>query len=292
MKKILLILVILIAALALTACGGETTPATTPGGTAPDTAANGDADVDADNGGDADAPAGTITSIEDLQTAIIGVQRDTTGHIFADENLPDAEVDAFPQGGDAVWALLAGTVDAVIIDSLPAARFVFANQGRLKILDAELTQEYYGIAFPLGSTYTALFDDAINELRANGTMDAIYDYWVNENPAASRYVSPEGTEHPNGLLLMGTSAGFEPFEFWEGDQIVGFDVCLANAIGDVLGYEIEIVDMDFGSIILAVQTGVVDFGMAGMTIRDDRREHVDFTQGYFNASQVAIVRVP
>ncbi|MCL2367048.1 MAG: transporter substrate-binding domain-containing protein [Oscillospiraceae bacterium] len=260
MKKILVVMIVLIAAFALVACGGD------------------------DNG--------AITSVEDLATATIGVQRDTTGHIFVDENFPDATVDAFTQGGDAVWALLSGTVDAVVIDSLPAARFVFANQGQLKILDAELTQEYYGIAFPLGSSYTALFDNALNQLRANGTMDAIYDYWINENPEASRYVTPAGTAHPNGVLLMGTDAGFEPFEFMEGNEIVGFDVCLVRAIGDVLGYQIEIINMDFGSIILAVQTGQVDFGMAGMTIRDDRREHVDFTQGYFNASQVAIVRVP
>ena len=231
-----------------------------------------------------------VQSLEDLSTAVIGVQRDTTGHIFVDENFPNATVDAFPQGADAIMALLAGSIDAVVIDSLPAARFIFANQGRLRLLEGELTAEYYGIAFPLGSEYTAKFDAAINELRANGTMDAIYDYWVNENLEASRYVSPPGTTHPNGTLIMATSAGFEPFEFWEGNQIVGFDVCLSNAIGDIIGYQIEIMDMEFGSIILAVQAGVADFGMAGMTIRDDRREFVDFTQGYFNASQVVIVR--
>ncbi|MCL2392267.1 MAG: transporter substrate-binding domain-containing protein [Oscillospiraceae bacterium] len=285
MKKLLVLILALTLALSIAACTPSTAPAT-GSGTATDTP---DSNVDqSDNNDDAST---IITSIADLETAVIGVQRATTGHLFVEENFPDASIDAFPAAGDAILALNAGSVDAVVIDSLPAARFVFLNPG-LKILEGDLTAEYYGIAFQLGSAYTAMFDEAINTLRANGTLGAIYDYWVNENPDASRYVTPEGTAHPNGTLLMATNAGFPPFEFWEGAHIVGFDVCLSTAIGDVLGYEIEIIDMDFDSIILSVQAGSADFGMAGMTIREDRREFVDFTQGYFNASQVVIVRTP
>jgi len=261
MKKILTVILILaVAAFALAACGGND-------------------------------DAAQIT-FDDLPTAHIGVQNGTTGHIFADENFPDAEVAAYPLFGDAVMALLAGSIDAVIIDALPGYEFARANEGRLVLLDGQLTAEYYGIAFQHGSPYTALFDDAINQLRANGTFQAIYDYWIYELPDSARYVSPEGTAHPNGVLRMATSAGFPPFELWEGDRIVGFDPCLAQAIGDILGYEIEIVDMDFGAIVLSVQAGQVDFGMAGMTIREDRREFVDFSQGYFSSGQRVLVRVP
>jgi len=259
MKKALIPILILAMALLLTACGGD--------------------------------DAVTVTSVDDLETAVIGVQRDTTGHLFVDDNFPNATVDAFPDGPDAIMALLGGSVDAVVIDNLPAARFVFHNEG-LMIIGDYLTTEQYGIAFQLGSPYTALFDGALNTLRENGTLDAIYDYWITENPAASRYVSPAGTTHPNGTLRMGTSAGFEPFEFFEGGEIVGFDVCMANAIGDLLGYTIEIVNMDFGAIIPHVQTGQVDFGLAGMTITEERREFVDFSQGYFTTGLVTIVREP
>ena len=257
MKKFLLVFAALIFAFALSACGDD---------------------------------SGTVTSIQDLATARIGVQNATTGHIFAEENFTEAHVDAFPAGADAVIALLAGQVDAVIIDGEPARHFVAANAGQLALLDETLTSEYYGISFQHGSPYTALFDEALNTLRANGTLYNLIDYWVNEDPNASRYVSPPGTEHPNGTLVMATNAAFPPFEFWEGDRIVGLDPCLAQAIGDILGYEIYIQDMDFDAIILSVQAGQADFGMAGMTIRDDRREFVDFSQGYFNSSQRVIVR--
>jgi len=58
-----------------------------------------------------------------------------------------------------------------------------------------------------------------------------------------------------------------------------------------LGYEIEIIDMDFGAIILSVQTGQIDFGMAGMTINAERLEQVSFTQGYFLSGQSILVSV-
>jgi len=268
MRRIFLVLLAFVAVLFLAACGGGGTPAIP-----------------------APAPEPVvISSLADLETARIGVQLGTTGQLFVEENLPGASFDPFPVGADAVMALLAGQVDAVVIDAEPARRFVAVNEGRIKILDETLTSEYYGVSFQQGSPYTALFNEALNTLRENGVLYGIIDYWINEAEDASRYVSPEGTEHPNGTLVMATNAQFEPFEFWEGDRIVGLDPCLAQAIGDLLGYEIVIQDMAFDAIILAVQAGQADFGIAGMTIRDDRREFVDFSQGYFNSSQVVIVR--
>ena len=234
-----------------------------------------------------------INSPADLEAegVRIGVQLGTTGHDFANDNFPDAEISVYDSNVDLIQALMSNHIDAVILDESPAASFVARNEGQIRMLDERLTHEYYGIAFPLDSAYTALFDAALAELYANGTLDRLIDYWVNGNTAAGRYESPEGIEHPNGTLVMGTSADFPPFEFFEGDQIVGLDPDIVRAIGDILGYEIEIRDMDFGAIILSVQTGQVDFGMAGMTVNEERLEQVSFTQGYFLSGQSIIVRV-
>ena len=91
-------------------------------------------------------------------------------------------------------------------------------------------------------------------------------------------------------LIMATNAEFEPYEYHEGDKIVGIDVDIAQAICDVLGYELEIEDMAFDAILPAVQSGKADFGAAGMTVTEDRLTSVDFTDTYANASQVIIVR--
>ena len=89
---------------------------------------------------------------------------------------------------------------------------------------------------------------------------------------------------------MGTNAYFRPYEFYEGTEIVGIDAEIAAAIAEKLGMELEIVDMDFNSILSAVNAGQVDFGMAGMTVREDRLLEVDFTQSYANGKQVVIVK--
>ena len=91
-------------------------------------------------------------------------------------------------------------------------------------------------------------------------------------------------------LVMATNAAFPPYEYKEGDAIVGIDAEIAQAIADKLGMELEIKDVDFGAIIGGVQSGKYDFGMAGMTVTDERKESVDFTDTYANAVQVVIVK--
>ena len=93
-----------------------------------------------------------------------------------------------------------------------------------------------------------------------------------------------------GELHMATNAFFEPYEYHDSDKIVGIDVEIAEAICDKLGYTLVIDDMDFDSIITAVSSGKADFGMAGMTVTEERKQSIDFTDTYTNAVQVIIVK--
>ncbi|SFA44778.1 L-arginine-binding protein [Parageobacillus thermantarcticus] len=86
------------------------------------------------------------------------------------------------------------------------------------------------------------------------------------------------------VLKMGTSADYPPFEYIDtakGNEIIGFDVDLAKMITKELGYEFEIVDMDFTGLIPALQSGKVDFVLAGMTPTEDRKKNVDFSDVYY-----------
>ena len=89
---------------------------------------------------------------------------------------------------------------------------------------------------------------------------------------------------------MATNAAFEPYEYMDGEEIVGIDADMAQAICDILGYELQIDDMEFASIINAVQTGKADVGIAGMTVTEDRLKNIDFTDSYTTARQVIIVK--
>lgn len=89
---------------------------------------------------------------------------------------------------------------------------------------------------------------------------------------------------------MATNAEFPPYEFHEGDDVVGIDADIARAIGEEMGMEVKIEDMAFDSIIPAVTSGKADFGAAGMTVTEDRKKNVDFTDTYATATQVIIVK--
>lgn len=91
-------------------------------------------------------------------------------------------------------------------------------------------------------------------------------------------------------LVMATNAEFPPYEYYDGDTIIGIDAEIAQAVCDELGKELVIEDMAFDSIITAVTSGKVDFGAAGMTITEDRKKNVLFTDTYAQASQVIIVK--
>ncbi len=99
------------------------------------------------------------------------------------------------------------------------------------------------------------------------------------------------TEGEGGVIKMGCSADFPPFESYADDAvtIVGFDVDIMQEICNRIGMELEVTDMNFDSIVTAVQTGKLDVGVSGITITDERKESVNFSEPYFVASQSILV---
>ncbi len=91
-------------------------------------------------------------------------------------------------------------------------------------------------------------------------------------------------------LVMATNAEFPPYEYYEGDEVVGIDAEIAAALAEELGMKLKIEDMAFDSIIAAVQSGKADIGVAGMTVNEDRLKNVSFSTPYTQAAQVIIVK--
>ena len=93
----------------------------------------------------------------------------------------------------------------------------------------------------------------------------------------------------SGKLIMATNAAFPPYEFIEGNEIVGIDAEIAGAIAEKLGLELQIDDMEFDSIVESVKGGKADIGLAGMTVTPERQEVINFTSSYATGVQVVIV---
>lgn len=262
MKKLIALLCCAVLVLGLVACGGSTS-----------------------------TPAVEINTVDDLNGKTVGVQQGTTGDIYMDdsESFPDTTVERFNKGADAVMALQQGKVDAVVIDDQPAKVYVEQNDD-IRILEEPFEVEDYAICVAKGSNLTAQMNAAISELKNNGTLQALMDYYIEGKEDAAPYESPADVDRSNGTLIMATNAAFPPYEYWEGEDVVGLDADFARAICDILGYELKIEDMDFDSIITAVSSGKADFGAAGMTVTEDRLQSIDFTDSYCTATQVIIVR--
>lgn len=108
---------------------------------------------------------------------------------------------------------------------------------------------------------------------------------------ANNDADTSATQSEAKTLVMGTNAAFPPYEFVDDNNaIVGIDAEIAQAICDKLGYKLEIKDMEFDSLISAVQGNAIDFSMAGMTVTDERKESVAFSNTYATGVQVIIVK--
>ena len=125
-----------------------------------------------------------ITSADDLfaegASNVIGVQTGTTGDLYSTWDLEDAglaTVERFNKGADAVLALTQGKVDCVVIDNEPAKEFVSANEG-LTILETAYAEEEYAICFAKDSELKDLVNGALEELIADGTVQAIIDKYI------------------------------------------------------------------------------------------------------------------
>lgn len=121
-----------------------------------------------------------IASPDDLAGKKIGTQRGTTGYIYCSDDFGEDSVVAYDNGLTAVQALNNGQVDAVVIDDAPAKEYVAANPG-LKVLDTSYAEEDYAIGMAKGSALEDTVNKALEELKADGTLQSIVDKYINAN---------------------------------------------------------------------------------------------------------------
>jgi polar amino acid transport system substrate-binding protein len=285
-KKFVALLVVFALALSMLALGGckkTTDEGTTDEGTGTQRAA--------------------IKSVADLgEGDKVGVQSGTTGEGWARENLEPkgVEVVAYDDILLAFSALQAGDVDGVIND-LPISQDIVKDETRgLEIVEEIKTDETYGFAF--NKDNAALRDSvdwALAEVIKSGEYDTIYETWFGAKPMsypkATSGVTAKPADAPKlisaGKITVGSDTAFPPFENVEGGSTVGFDVDLVNAIAKQLGLTAEFKSYKFDALITGVQAGTeFDMIASAMTITDERKQSVDFSDPYINSNQSLAVK--
>ena len=242
-------------------------------------------------GKDDDSKPLAVESVEDLAGTTIGVQIGTTGAIYAEYFVAEnqgTEVIRYNKGADAVQALKQQKIDAVLIDEQPALAFVEKNN-ELTIADEEFAMEEYAIGIAKENTELLYqINDALEAIKVNGTMDEIVANYIGDEKGEHPYESPEGLTLGNGTLTMATNVAFPPYEYYEDKTAVGIDIDMMQAIADYLNMDLVVSDMEFDSVIMAVQSGKADVAAAGLTVTEDRLKNISFSESYTTAKQVII----
>ncbi len=159
----------------------------------------------------------------------------------------------------------------------------------VKIIDINLTEEEY--AFGVDKDQPELLAKAnefIAKIKSDGTLDKIFNnYFGDGTPKA---VTSAELDESKDQLVVATNLAFAPFEYIEGESIYGIDMEVIELFAKELGKELVISNMEFEAVCLSVGQHKCDIAIAGLTVTESRKESLDFTESYYNASQQIIVK--
>ena len=163
----------------------------------------------------------------------------------------------------------------------------------------DLLQEDFGIAVKKGNTSLMnAVNVVIDDWLANGKMNQYMDYYsalANEEKGGESAVAPDGLQtswdfgSATEVVTMYTESGFAPYEFYKGENIVGLDVAIMSQVAVKLGKKLEVKDVVFDVVATNVANSTGDaVGAAGITINDERKQVIDFSNVYASSTLVIV----
>jgi len=231
-----------------------------------------------------------IKEIAQLSDKKIGVQSGNVADQMVLSRYPEAKINYYQNPLDGVQAVVDGKISAFAGDLL-SLEVIAANNSEVTLLSQVFVPDDYGYAVQLDNTeLKKAIDNTVSELKKNGTYDKMMQRWMPKNGQIGRMPEFEqsGTE---GVLIFGTCSEQVPFSFYDEDRrIVGFDVEIAYHVAQSLNKKLEIVDMNFGSLITSLASGKVDMIGASISITEERAKKVLFSESYYTAGLGALVK--
>lgn len=178
---------------------------------------------------------------------------------------------------------------AIMLVSVFAFTSCTANEKAIKVIDIKLTDEQYAYAVKKGdSELLASLNAFLADIKANGKFDEILNKYFAEGGTPTAVVSATKDDSKDQIVVA-TNAAFAPFEYKEGNNYYGVDMEIMKLYADSVGKELVIDNMDFEAVCTSVGQGKCDIAAAGLTVNEKRKEIVDFTDSYYDASQMLVV---
>ncbi len=235
-----------------------------------------------------------ISSIEQLNDPAytVGVPEGGAGMYMAEQYLPEAEHKTFSGNTSGYLAISQGKLDGFVYDRV-MMEFAIANGLENVELLAENLGESVDVA--VGISPVSQIDDLedkvnqfLAEARADGTLDDMYDRWVSRAEGAMPEIP--APQAPDCKLRVGTTGMVQPFSYYEGTTLTGYDVELIYRFGAWLNAEVEIKIYDYDGIIAAAQAGDIDCIMANLNATEERRKHIAFSDCVYPSVTAVMVR--
>ena len=224
--------------------------------------------------------------VSDYNGKRVGVLAGTMNDTFVIKALPDAKLSYYNNISDMIAALEADKVDSIAGDE-PVFSMAASENDRLEILDESLQDYDLGAIFPKtqkGEKLLSEFNEFIAKLKASGELDEIYMKWKTGPEEKKTLPDYSNFPAPNGMITMATEGSYPPLDYFRGTEIVGVEVDLAARFCEAYGYGLMIDAMNFDGVLASAQTGKADFGLACITISEERKESVNFSIPYYKSS--------
>ena len=236
----------------------------------------------------------TITSIQQLndKACVVGAAEGGASMFAVEEFLPEAQMQLYSDNVTAYTAVQQGKLDAFAYDRIMMEFAIAGGLDGVKLLDESLG-EPTDIAVGISPkteipNLTQKINQFLEELREDGTLDDMYDRWVSK--ADNQMPDIPTAQNPRYHLRIGTTGLVQPFSYYEGTTITGYDIELIYRFAYWLGADVQISIYDYGGIVAAAESGDIDCIMADLNATPERREKLEFSDGYLLSETTVMVK--
>ena len=235
---------------------------------------------------------GSITSVDQLAGKTTGVQVGTVLDTVAEKYIPDCTVDYYNSTVDLAVALEAGKITSYVADE-PLARLLCREYDNHRIL-SQLSIESYAFAFPRvnegSQKLWAQMETFLDECRADGTMKELDEIWFGEDEELQKVDFKSLTGENGTLEMIVCSAVGAPFCYMHKSDLVGYDIDLAVRFCKKYGYALHPVDYNIAGLFTAIAAGKCDLAASCLTVTQERKETLLFSQPVYAGGTVVVVR--
>lgn len=230
------------------------------------------------------------TRLQDLAHARIGVVTGGLQAIMLPQMLPEAEYLEFNLISDAAAALAMGKIDAFSADDSIYRAMKREGQPFARI-DEPFMLSNYGMIFGKGMNpaLQAEFNAFLAQCRENGTLDAQVKKWFGE-VEPEELLPAQGQQDSARTLTLAIESAQKPYSYIKNGQFTGFDVELVSLFAQQYGYALKIEDVSFSGILTGVSQGKYDMGASGITITEERKQTLDFSDTYLTEEVVMVIK--